>query len=430
MYRQTRVFSVVLLCTATMAQIHAQSAENSLNELVQGALDRNREVLAVRQRVNETQGLLRQAGMRPTPTLEVTGATGRPLATVGEEEYSAGYFHPIELGGKRDKRVRVAELSLELARVELDERTRQLSFEIKTRAIDSLAQREKAAALDRLVRLNEEAYKLTEARVKEGDAAALDAQLLLVEQSRTEVQRASLLGKLEGEVVEIRRLVGLSITDPLPLGERLPEITQQPSITNLQELALKQRPDLRIGRLLDEQGEAEVALAQAQSSPNVTVSARYISRSGQFDDQYGQRPDGSLTLLRDKDNIVMVGISIPLFSGNRNKGNIEAAVARASSIRLRRQHLDATIPLEVEAAYRRFRAAQTTLGIFDRGVVEQSQKNLDIIRQSYELGQLRLLDVINEQRRLADTQLSYIDAKADLARAAIDLEKAIGGNLP
>ncbi len=362
MYRQTRVFSAVLLCTATMAQIHAQSAENSLNELVQGALDRNREVLAVRQRVNETQGLLRQAGMRPTPTLEVTGATGRPLATVGEEEYSAGYFHPIELGGKRDKRIRVAELSLELARVELDERTRQLSFEIKTRAIDALTQREKAAALDRLVRLNEEAYKLTEARVKEGDAAALDAQLLLVEQNRTEVQRASLLGKLAGEVVEIRRLVGLSITDPLPLGERLPEIAQPASITNLQELALKQRPDLRIGRLLDEQGEAEVALAQAQSSPNVTVSARYISRSGQFDDQYGQRPDGSLTLLRDKDNIVMVGISIPLFSGNRNKGNIEAAVARASSIRLRRQHLDATIPLEVEAAYRRFNAAQTTLG--------------------------------------------------------------------
>jgi len=407
--------------------VHAQ---NSLNELVQGALDRNREVLAVRQRLNEAQGLLHQAGVRPNPTLEINAGTGRPLGTVGEEEYSAGYFHPLELGGKRDKRMRVAELSVELAKAELDEKARELSFEIKTAALEALLAREKANAFDRLVQLNADAYKLTEARVKEGDLAPLDAQLLLVEQNRTEIQRTALAGKLEGQLIDIRRLVGLTVSDPLALGDAIPFVNQQPSLADLQVLALKQRPDLRTGRLLSDRGDAEVSLTGAQSTPDITLSARYINRRAQFDDLYGQTRSGTLSPLRDQDNIVMLGVSIPLFTGSRNQGNVEASAARASAARLRRQHLEAAIPLEVEAAYRRFKAAQSTLAIFDRGVVGQSEKNLDIIRQAYGLGQLRLLDVLNEQRRLADTQLSYIEAKADLARAANELEKAIGGNLP
>ena len=58
---------------------------------------------AARARVAETRGLLRQAGVRPAPGLEVDGATGRPVGSPGKEEYSAAYSHPIEIGGKRDK---------------------------------------------------------------------------------------------------------------------------------------------------------------------------------------------------------------------------------------------------------------------------------------------------------------------------------------
>jgi cobalt-zinc-cadmium efflux system outer membrane protein len=65
----------------------------------------------------------------------------------------------------------------------------------------------------------------------------------------------------------------------------------------------------------------------------------------------------------------------------------------------------------------------------NRGVLDESEKNLSVIRQAYDLGQLRLLDVLNEQRRLLETQLSYIDAQADLARSLAELERAAGGDL-
>jgi cobalt-zinc-cadmium efflux system outer membrane protein len=64
------------------------------------------------------------------------------------------------------------------------------------------------------------------------------------------------------------------------------------------------------------------------------------------------------------------------------------------------------------------------------GVIEPSQQNLTVIQEAYRLGQLRLFDVLNEQRRLSDLQLSYLEAQADAARALSDLERSVGGDLP
>jgi cobalt-zinc-cadmium efflux system outer membrane protein len=64
------------------------------------------------------------------------------------------------------------------------------------------------------------------------------------------------------------------------------------------------------------------------------------------------------------------------------------------------------------------------------GVLDPSTSSLSVIREAYKLGQLRLLDVLNEQRRLVDTQLAYIDAQADAARTKAEVERALGGTHP
>lgn len=422
----TIAFPVAVLCVATVA--HAQNPARGLDDLVQGAIERNRELLAARERIREAQGLLRQAGVRLNPTIEIEGATGRPLGTRGEEEYSAGYFYPLETGNKRAKRVRVAEQTIALAEAEVAERTRQLSFDVKTRAIEALAEREKSAALERLLRVTREAHRLTEGRVREGDAPRLDQQLLLVEQNRTEAQRTLSAGRAEAAVVELRRLIGLPSTQEIPMGEGIPAETRSPELKTLQDIATKDRPDVRIARILESQGTSEVTLAEAQGLPDVTLSARYTHRNSQFD-QFGVTADGSLAPLRNRDNIVTFGASIPLFTRGKNQGNVEAAAARAAGSRYRREYLESNVPLEVEAAYRRWSAAKKTLALYDGGIVTQSENNLNVIRQAYGLGQLRLLDVLNEQRRLVETELAYIDAKADLARSVAELERATGANL-
>ena len=70
------------------------------------------------------------------------------------------------------------------------------------------------------------------------------------------------------------------------------------------------------------------------------------------------------------------------------------------------------------------------LELLQNGVIQQSEKNLIVIREAYRLGQLRVMDVLNDQRRLVETELAYVDSQGETALAFAELERAVGGNLP
>ena len=111
----------------------------SVEQLVQMALSRNGDLLATRQRTVEAQGLLRQAGFRPNPVVETEYTTGSPTGSSGEREFSIGYAHTFELGGKRARRIDVGQAGLDLARMEVADRERTLRAELQDRYIAAMA---------------------------------------------------------------------------------------------------------------------------------------------------------------------------------------------------------------------------------------------------------------------------------------------------
>ena len=412
------------LAQPATAQDHALTTR----DLVQLAAARNREVIAAQQRIAEAEALVRQAGVRLSPTVEIEAATGRPLGTHGEEEYSASYFQPIEMGGKRDKRIDVSRKGADLARVEFADRLRDLAFDVKTRAAEAYAAKAKSDALSRLLTAGQESYRLTKARVDEGDAASLDEQLLATELNRSRAQQLSAIGRSRSALLELRRAIGLDSVEPLAVAAPavgVPDVR----VDDLKARALRDRPDVQAARLLEEQATAELALVHAQGVPDLTASAKYTHRTSQFEDLYGFNGLGTLTPLRDRDNVLAVGLSIPLFASGRNRGNVDAAAARLSAAQRHREAVEAAVPHDVDAAYQRWLAAKEAVSLFEHGVVDQSQRNLTVMRQAYTLGELRLIDVLNEQRRLVDTELAYIDAQTELAQAVAELERAIGSDL-
>jgi len=55
-----------------------------------------------------------------------------------------------------------------------------------------------------------------------------------------------------------------------------------------------------------------------------------------------------------------------------------------------------------------------------------ARRNLDVVRQSYELGRGSLLDVIAEQRRFIDVETGYTDVLKQVYDAAVEVERAVG----
>ena len=139
---------VLPLCLGAMfACVPAKPQERTqitLEDLVRTSLNRNREMLALRQRVAQARGLARQAGVHPAPSIEAEGLSGRPLGSPGDQEFSAAFVQPVEAFGKGKNRVRVAVSAVPLAEAELDERSTR-SRMTSRRATCRLSTRENAS---------------------------------------------------------------------------------------------------------------------------------------------------------------------------------------------------------------------------------------------------------------------------------------------
>jgi cobalt-zinc-cadmium efflux system outer membrane protein len=108
-------------------------------DLVRRAMSANAGLAAARLDVDRARARLRQAGLRPNPSLDLERRTGRFTGSSGEGEASVGVAVPLELFGQRARRVDLAEVELDAAEAEIAERERQLASEVRGRFAEALA---------------------------------------------------------------------------------------------------------------------------------------------------------------------------------------------------------------------------------------------------------------------------------------------------
>lgn len=396
----------------------------SVEKMVELALAQNADLIAARQRLAEAEGLLRQAGLRPNPSIDITVGNGDILNSDGERAFDFGYSHTFELGGKRSRRVEAAQKTYELVRSEIANRERLLASEVRIKYAEALAAIEKLKNAEELFKLTSQTFDLAKARAQAGEAAPLEQGLLQVELNRISSDRMLFTAQVEQVLLQAKLLAGLPLDSKLQLSGTLERAAPAPDLDWAIRTAFAKRPDLAAARINEEVAEAGVRLALTGRSPDLVLRGGYAHAQAGFD-QLGFS-GGSLVPLRDKDNILTAGISIVLPLSNRNQGNIAAARARKREAELARAALERTVRQEIMSAYQRLTAAQGALRVFDAGVIGQSRENLRIVRGAYELGELRMLDVINEQRRLTEIQRSYVDLLREAQVAAVEFERAAG----
>lgn len=400
-----------------------------LTELVQFALTRNADLLATRQRTLEAQGLLRQAGFRPNPVVETEFSTGSATSSPGEGSFTLGYAHTFELGGKRARRVDVGAAGLDIARLEVTDRERTIRAELQERYITAMAAIRNLDAVAQQFELTKSSYTVTQRRVAEGESPQVEEMVLQAEAGRLDAERLLLGSEAQQAMLDVRVVAGFDLSEPLALrpdGDRPPtNITLDAAL----EQGLTSRPDLRAARQEEERTQAEVRLAQAERVPDVAAIVRYSDVQSRFP-QLGLSPLGMLTSIQDRDHLLTGGLSITLPLLYRNQGQIEAARARQSAASLRREYVERSIRAEITGAYGRYLAARRAVHTFEDTVLRPSTNSVRVLRASYDLGEIRVFDLLTEQRRLIDTQKAYTDALKQEALARVALERAIGLPLP
>jgi cobalt-zinc-cadmium efflux system outer membrane protein len=398
----------------------------SADDLVRQALRSNGELAAARFDVERARARVRQAGLSPNPTFDFEQRTGRLTGSPGEGETSVGVSLPVELGGKRRRRIELARAELEAVEAEVADRERRLAGEVLGAYAEALAAMRELEITEGLTDLDLQTTRFVQARVNEGESAPIELSLLRVEVERLRSRQALVEGRLQSALLRLKGLAGVPIEEPLRVREAIasPALREPPASMEVAvEIALRTRPDLRLARLGEEVAQAGLRLARAQGSPDLTASFRYSRERSVFDDT----PVGPIS---DRDRQLTFGVSVGIPVFNKNQGAKEEAAAAITQARTRREFLEQVVRSEVAGAYARYEAASRAVRTYETGVIGNSTANVASFRAAYQLGEYRVTDLLAEQRRLLDSQREFTEALAERYRALADLRQAIGAPQP
>ncbi len=391
-------------------------------ELIERALQANGELVAVRIEIDKTKARLRQARLRPNPTLELEQTSGRLLGSGGDGELSVGASLPLELYGRRKSRIELAEIEIRAREAEAANFERRVAGEVLLNYGEALAALREIEVLENTLELDLQTTRFVQIRVNEGDTAPLELNLLRVEVERLRSKKELAEGRLQAALTKIKLIAGMPFEESLQLGEListavLPQIPT--TIETAVDVALRTRPDIQLAQIEEDLATAGLRLIRANSKPDFTAYTRYSQGRSNFDNT----PIGELSS-RERALTFGVSIGIPVFNNNQGaKAEAELSIKQAQA---RRDFAEKVVRSEIVIAFQKYEAARRALITLETGVIRGSEQNLAVFRQVYEIGETKITDLIAEQRRLLDANRDFTEALTERYRAQAELLVALG----
>ena len=431
-YNLLIVFFASLFALSVLAQTHlnADSAstlyldqQNGMNadQAVALALENNGELQAIRKEVEASRAMVKQAGLRANPKLNASGA--KQIGGADNNQMSEVML-PLELGGRRSARIGVAKKELEAREFELANQERLLAADVRLKFGEALAAIKKLDVAESTLAAAKQGYDLVAARVNEGKIAPLEQNVFLVEVNRLQSIRETLEGKVETAMFELRNMIGMKPEEPLRLrGDFAGLIATTPSVSDSTNNALRDRPDLQGARTVEQLAAAKIEQARSEGRIDASVKSGYQRMNSSFP-LSGFDDHGVLKPIQDVFHFFTFGVEIDLPVRNRNQGAVEAAIFEQDAAKRRVEFGELTVRREVATAFARYNRAARSLSIFQNGVRDQANANLQVIWQTYELGSRNLLDYIAEERRFLDIENELIDAELETYNANIEILRA------
>lgn len=408
MHRTILLFVIFSLVTA-VAHGQQTPATLTLQAAVDHYIEKNLDLQAARYRVERANADQIAARIRPNPgftfaaeSLPFSGPT--PFKQL--YEVSVSYTETIELGGKRQLRERVAELTVSSAEAQFEDALRRGVAEVKRLYYDALLARynveiavENGQTFTQLVQLN-----LT--RFQEG--AIPEGELIKVRLERMKFESALKQAELNFRQATLRlleKLGDMSYSAQNIRGD-LEFRTMNLDRETLRQSALEGRADL-LAAARDVEGSKErLALEHARAKPDISPFAGYK--------RFGE------------DNTVLFGVNVPLKIRDRNQAGIARAQTDVKTAETRLQLLRNRALAEVEVAYEAMQTAREQAQTFRNELLQQADESRNITLAAYEEGGVDLLPVLEAQRTRAEVRHEYFKTLFAYQASLIDLELAVG----
>ena len=365
----------------------------------------NLELRAARQQRAIALAGITTAGVLPNPTVAFTASRDLP-------HEGATIDVPIELGGKRGKRLAVAreeqksvEIDLSVLERQVRRRTRQAFYQ----ALSAQAQTAQSkVALDLVTRTRE----MVQQRYDAGDVAQLEVIQAEVEVAKANADYETTAQAQRSAEVLLAGLLNRPLATAVPISGKLDAVPTAPTLDAVIAQALQSNADLLKSAQDLKTEEKRLSLAKAQRIPNVDLNG-----GADFDNPPDFRVGGKGG----------IAVTLPLF--NRGQGDIALSNAKIGLLRLTLESQRLNASVQVASAYFDYVAKLHQAQLYKEKILPQNEKLLSMAEDSYQSGKTSLLTLIDAQRRLNDVRKAYLDSLFAAQSSFAALEEVVGASL-
>jgi multidrug efflux system outer membrane protein len=408
-------------------------ADERLRQIIALALSNNRDLRVAVLNIEKSRAQYRIQESELFPAVNASGSgsasrTPADLSQTGQAEIGRQYSAEVGFSAyELDLFGRVRSLNTQAAQqflaTEEARRATHISLvaEVVSDYLTLAADQERLKLAQSTFQSQSDSYGLTQRSYEVGSASGLSLR-----QAQTSVERARVdVARYTSQVAQDRNALALIVgtqvpTDLLPTGlaDAVGALGARSDVpAGLPSALLQRRPDVLQAEHELQAANANIGAARAAFYPSITLTASAGSSSSELGNLF-KAGSGVWSFAPQ--------ISLPIFDGGRNRGNLDSA-------RIGRDIGVAQYEKAIQTAFREVADALAQRGTLDQQLDAQ-QALVDATNESYKLSDARFrrgvdsyLNVLDSQRSLYDAQQNLIGTQLSRVLNLVTLYKALGG---
>lgn len=402
----------VLLASLGMTGVASIAQENPVNAVsltpltldtaVARAIDQHPRLRAAQRGLEAGDGAVLQSRARPNPELSYTQEdTNRATRTT-----TVQWNQTLEIGGKREARMRAAERGRDFAQAELEAAKANLVADVRLAFFGLLAAQQRSTLATQTLDIARSAREAAAKRVAAGKAAPLEENRARVAESGAQLEQAQAQAAQRVARQQLQSLMGEAAPAFGEAQGALDTLPVVPEASVLQQ-RMEQAPVLQQARFTVEQSRATADLERAKRIPDPTVSL-------------------GMKRAQETGNQVVFGVSIPLPVLDSNRGNQLQALRLADQAEERLLATRLELQTQVYAASEALASSRKQATQLAEQVLPTAQVAYEAASKGFALGKFGYLDVLDAQRSWFEVRNQYLDQLMATHRAAADIDRLLG----
>lgn len=395
---------MLLVCCGTgiSAQAPVISGPLTYDQALDLATSRNLGLAAARRARAIREAAIRTARQVPNPDVSAEVSRDSP-------HQSVSFDLPVELGGKRGRRIELAREELTLADVDVQIEARAVRLALRQAFYALIAGDQRVRIAESVLDISRRLRDVAQARFDTGAAPRLDVLQADLGVIRGETDLDLARSTRIAAQADLNAVLDLPPQQPLTLAGALSDHAAPMTYEQASALATASNVDL-IG--LDRQiavEERRVELLRAERTPTPLFSVGGL---------FNNPPDFTVGPR------AAVTVELPIFS--RNQGPIAESIAATAQLRARREATRRAVENRVFGAVAKVDAVRRQVDAYDQRLVPTATNLEALAEESYRAGRTSVLGVLDAQRSVRDLSREALQAALDLQVALAELEEILG----